>query len=155
MGIYRKNVGIVLFNKDNYVFVGQRIDHKNIWQMPQGGVESGETLEEAAFREISEEVGLERDKVQLIACSDRSFRYEIPKDSISRKKFIDRDKYIGQEQNWLLFKFLGRDEDINIMREPREFRAWCWVHHLKVNDISTAFKRVVYEEVLQEFSVYL
>ena len=121
---YRSNVGIMMVNKTGYIFVGQRLDNnQNAWQMPQGGIEAGEDPETAAYRELLEETGVNQQNVRFLASSSRWLSYDLPEDLIPT---LWNGKFRGQKQKWFLFKFLGKDGDINIATEHPEFSKWKW-----------------------------
>ena len=106
----RSGVGIVVLNKDNKIFVAQRIDNqKNFWQMPQGGVDEGENYLTAAYRELEEETSIKN--VDLIKELDGLISYELPKNLLG---IIWKGKYRGQKQKWFVMRFLGKDDEINI-----------------------------------------
>ncbi|QKX01817.1 RNA pyrophosphohydrolase [Wolbachia endosymbiont of Cruorifilaria tuberocauda] len=145
---YRSCVGIMLLNKQGHVFVGKRFNNDFYWQMPQGGVDNGEELEQAALRELLEEAGT--DKVKVIAKSNDLVYYNLPTALIPT--YWD-GKYFGQKQRWFLMKFYGEDRDININHTNHsEFKDWCWqsVDNLVSNTIF--FKKEVYKTVIEEFS---
>jgi putative (di)nucleoside polyphosphate hydrolase len=145
---YRPCVGIALFNPKGQVFVGERIDNPGAWQMPQGGIDSGETIEEAFFREMSEEVGTE--KAEILKIHDEPLRYNLPPHL--QGKLWD-GKWGGQEQTWVAARFTGTDRDINInAHDPPEFKAWQWVSLADVLDLIVPFKRDTYREVIAIFS---
>lgn len=143
--LFRPNVAAIILNMDNQMLVAQRAGVKSAWQFPQGGVDMGESLDEALLREVEEEVGL---KPHLYQVLDRKggYRYEFPK---GRLKF---GIYGGQEQVYYLCRFLGRDKDINIDTKCREFDRWRWIKPEKF-DINWVpkFKRDVYQRVLKDF----
>ncbi len=144
---FRPCVGITLFNQSGHVFVGERIDTPGAWQMPQGGIDDGETIEQAAFRELREEVG--SDKAEILHVYEKKLRYRLPPRLI--EKLWD-SKYGGQEQTWIAARFSGTDADINIAAHfPAEFRAWKWVALPDVLDLIVPFKRDTYREVIQAF----
>lgn len=146
--LYRPCVGIVLFNEDNHVFVGERIDNPGAWQMPQGGVDDGENIQEAAFRELKEEVGT--DKADLIEIADEKLRYDLPEEILQR---LWNGKYAGQEQTWVALRFTGKDEEINLnSHEPPEFSAWKWVPLEETINLIVPFKTDVYSKVIALFS---
>ena len=144
---YRKCVGICLFNKQGQVFVGERIDTPNAWQMPQGGMDDGETVEQTALRELSEEVGT--NKAKIINISDRKIRYDLPDNLINR---FWNGKYRGQEQIWVAARFTGKDIDIKLDAfDPAEFNAWKWIDLPNTLDLIVPFKRYIYREVIDIF----
>ena len=107
---FRPNVGIILLNQRNQVFWGKRI-RTHSWQFPQGGIDRGETPEQAMFRELHEEVGLRPEHVRIVARTRDWLRYEVP------ERFIRRDArgyYRGQKQIWFLLQLTGHDWDLNL-----------------------------------------
>lgn len=144
---YRRCVGLMLFNADGRVFVGNRIDVPgDHWQMPQGGIDPGETPEQAAWRELQEEVGT--DKAEIIAESTTWYPYDLPP-GLSRR--IWKGKYRGQTQRWFALRFLGTDADINLTRHKPEFGEWRWIALETLPTLIVPFKRPIYERVLEEF----
>lgn len=142
---YRPNVGIVLFNRAGRVFAGRRIGLPHAWQMPQGGIDAGERPEDAAHRELLEEVGT--DKAELVAMTEGWLRYDLPPD-IARRMGVR-----GQTQKWALMRFTGDDPDIDIARDSKpEFDAWGWFAPTELLARIVAFKRPVYEQVLSAFA---
>ena len=109
---YRPNVGMMIINQKKEIFVGKRIDHpSNFWQMPQGGIDAQEIPSIAALREMEEEVGIKKNKVDLLTESKDWYYYSIPSDLA---KTLWKGKFKGQRQKWFLYKFKGTDKDINI-----------------------------------------
>lgn len=148
---YRQCVGIVLFNSAGKVFVGERLDHPGAWQMPQGGIDPGETIEAAAMRELREETGT--DRAEVVFVSDKVLTYELP-DHLLGKLWGGR--YKGQEQRWAALRFTGEDRDITLYdRVHPEFSKWKWVELAAVCDLIVPFKRSTYEEVIAEFTPVL
>ena len=146
---YRSNVGIMMVNKTGYIFVGQRLDNnQNAWQMPQGGIDAGEDPETAAYRELLEETGVNQQNVRFLASSSRWLSYDLPEDLIPT---LWNGKFRGQKQKWFLFKFLGKDKDINIATEHPEFSKWKWISKENLLEEIVPFKKSVYENVLKEF----
>ena len=146
---YRSNVGIMMVNKTGYIFVGQRLDNnQNAWQMPQGGIDAGENPETAAYRELLEETGVNQQNVRFLASSSRWLSYDLPEDLIPT---LWNGKFRGQKQKWFLFKFLGKDGDINIATEHPEFSKWKWISKENLLEEIVPFKKSVYENVLKEF----
>ena len=148
---YRPCVGVMLVNADGRVFVGRRIDNKegDWWQMPQGGVDEGEDLKEAALRELAEETGVGAEHVSLIQNTREPIRYDLPEDLIGK---LWGGKYRGQEQIWFLARFSGEDSDIDLAaHDPAEFCDWKWVDPEQLPDLIVPFKKRVYRAVLEEF----
>ena len=146
---YRPCAGVVLVNADGHVFAGRRIDHdQGAWQMPQGGIDAGEDPREAALRELEEETGVSRALVEVEAETADWVRYDLPDELLGR---IWKGKYRGQEQKWLLCRFKGRDEDIDVETDHPEFSAWNWMSPAELLEQIVPFKRTVYEAVLREF----
>ena len=149
---YRPCAGFMLVNANGLVFVGERIDKQahGYWQMPQGGIDPGEQAEVAALRELKEETGVDRDKVEIIAAGSKTFKYDLPKELLGR---IWKGKYRGQEQHWFLGRFTGSDRDIDLNAyNPAEFKAFRWVKPEELPELIIPFKRAVYEELVAEFA---
>lgn len=145
---YRPCVGIALFNKNGNVFVGERIDTPGAWQMPQGGIDPGEDLEGAAFRELMEEIGT--NKAKICEIMDGTVRYDLPLHLIDT---LWNGQYRGQEQYWIAMKFTGSDEDIVLNGDERpEFSKWKWADLKDVPNMIVPFKKDVYEQVIRAFS---
>ena len=150
-GEYRPCVGIILLNSAGRVFVGQRIDSPgDAWQMPQGGIDDGETPEAAARRELKEETGTAN--AEIIAESGGWLSYDLPEDL--RPKLWG-GRYRGQTQKWFVMRFLGRDAEIDIATPEAEFSAWKWVAPGDLPDLIVPFKRALYETLLKEFAAAL
>ncbi len=149
---YRPCVGIVLFNCDGKVFLGERVDNPGAWQLPQGGIDPGEDLERAAFRELKEETGT--DNAEILEIHDEKLRYSIPDHILKRINLWD-GKYAGQEQTWIALRFMGDDNEIDISAyEPNEFRAWKWVDIVEILDLAVPFKRDTYLKVIDAFQKF-
>lgn len=148
---YRPCVGVVLINHDGRIFVGRRKDTPNAWQMPQGGIDKGETPREAALRELLEETGA--DKAEYLAETEGWLRYDLPATLIGK---LWGGRYRGQEQKWIAFRFTGDDGDIDLdAAKDDEFDAWRWsTPGEALNDI-VPFKREVYAAVLEAFAPLL
>ena len=145
---YRKNVGMVLINTTGHIFAGKRIDNNtDAWQMPQGGIDEGETTEEAAFRELYEETGIHRSKARLIGATSEWLSYDIPVELIPK---LWGGQYRGQKQKWFAFKFLGKDADININTQEPEFSEWAWKSKKDLLSSIVPFKVEVYQKVFSE-----
>jgi putative (di)nucleoside polyphosphate hydrolase len=148
---YRPCVGVMLVNSAGRVFVGKRIDNKEMdaWQMPQGGIDDGEDLHAAALRELQEETGVSSHLVTIIAETRDELLYDLP-DFLMGKMW--GGKYRGQRQKWLLMRFAGEDGDIDLnAHEHAEFEAWRWVEPDQVPELIVPFKKRVYRQVVEEF----
>lgn len=146
---YRPCVGVMLVNKKGNIFTGQRIDSDlPAWQMPQGGIDDGETARDAALRELWEETGIIAEHVRIEAELDGWLTYELPDDLIP---VLWGGKFRGQKQKWFLMRFLSDDLDVDITQEPREFSDWQWLEPDELVDQIVPFKRKVYAAVLDAF----
>ncbi len=144
---YRPCVGIMLLNRENKVFVAQRLDMRSeAWQMPQGGIDKGETPRAAAFRELSEETGTT--EAEILAESKGWLDYDLPLELLGR---LWKGRYRGQRQKWFAMRFLGSDSDIDIETEVPEFSAWKWADFEDLPSLIVPFKRALYRQVVEEF----
>lgn len=143
---YRKCAGLMLVNDQGLVFVARRKDTPDAWQMPQGGIDKGETPHEAALRELEEEIGTA--KAEIVAESSQWLRYDLPADLVGK---VWKGKYRGQEQKWFLLRFTGSDADIDIATRHPEFDAWKWAPVDELPSMIVAFKRPIYEALVEEF----
>ncbi|MCS5605384.1 MAG: RNA pyrophosphohydrolase [Alphaproteobacteria bacterium] len=144
---YRPCVGIMLINRDNLVLVAQRIEQvAEAWQMPQGGVDEGETPRQAALRELKEEIGTDRAKI--IAETEEWIPYDLPRDLADK---VWNGRFRGQTQKWFAMRFLGNDSDINLATARPEFIEWKWTSLDSLIDVAVSFKRDNYAQVVAEF----
>ena len=149
---YRPNVGIIICNARNQVFWGKRIK-EHAWQFPQGGIKPHETPEQAMYRELYEEVGLQAQHVKIIARTRNWLRYDVPTHWVRREW---RGSYRGQKQIWFLLRLVGRDYDVKLRATARpEFDAWRWNEYWLPLDSVIEFKRSVYEQALSELAQYV
>jgi len=144
---YRLGVGIVLFNPAGLVFVGRRIDTRNAWQMPQGGIDKDEEPRAAALRELEEETGT--CKAEIIAESSGWLTYDLPGELAAK---VWKGRYRGQKQKWFAMRFLGQDSDFDLNRGHPEFEAWRWSPLEALTDTIVDFKRPLYDKLLAEFA---
>lgn len=147
---FRPNVGIVICNRSGQVLWARRI-RQNSWQFPQGGVDSGESPENAMYRELYEELGLTKNDVTLLACTKFWLKYRLPKRLV---RWNEKPLCIGQKQKWYLL-CLNKDksEHIEFNRKGHpEFDDWRWVSYWYPVRQVVAFKRDVYRQVLSIFS---
>jgi putative (di)nucleoside polyphosphate hydrolase len=146
----RRGVGIMLVSRDGRVFVGQRRDVlEEAWQMPQGGIDPGETPQAAALRELREKIGT--DNVDVVVGTRDWLSYELPPELLERM----RPRWHGQTQQWFLMRFRGTDDEIDVATEHPEFSAWKWVPADHLLDLIVPFKRELYRRVLKEFTSYI
>ena len=150
---YRRGVGVMLLNREGKVFVGARIDNRaDAWQMPQGGIDEGEEPWATALRELEEETGIAPELVEKVSKCPERLRYDLPEDIRSE---LWGGKWIGQDQDWFLARFLGDDRDVNIATEHPEFREWKWIEPAQLPNLIVPFKRELYRQLLREFADYL
>ena len=150
---YRPAAGVMLLNREGKVFVAQRLDSTlEAWQMPQGGLDKGEDAESGAFRELEEETGIPRDKVEIVARCPVALDYDLPDDLVGK---MWGGKWRGQRQTWFLMRFIGTDADVNLDTPDPEFRAWKWADPAELPAMIVPFKKELYERLLVEFGDWL
>jgi len=150
---YRPAAGVMLLNREGKVFVAQRRDSTlEAWQMPQGGLDEGEDAEAGALRELEEETGIPRDKVEIIARAPAELNYDLPDDLVGK---MWKGKWRGQRQTWFLLRFTGEDSDVNLDTAEPEFRAWKWAEPAELPALIVPFKKQLYEDVLNAFAAWL
>lgn len=148
---YRPCVGVMLVNGHGKVFVGKRIDNKegDAWQMPQGGMDDGEDVLTAGYRELAEETGVTQHNAALLSRSKEELLYDLPPELLGT---LWGGKYRGQRQTWLLMRFTGCDADVNLeAHDPPEFCDWKWAEPEELPDLIVPFKKRVYRAVLEMF----
>ena len=147
----RLGVGAVVLNKKNQVFVGKRKDNPiDKWQMPQGGVNTGENLIDAMKRELHEETSIQN--IKILNEIDGWFEYELPKKLLGK---IWKGRYRGQKQKWFVVKFLGNDGEINLHTDKPEFIEWRWLDIENLPNVIVDFKRKVYEQLLPKIRNFI
>ena len=147
----RLGVGAVVLNKKNQVFVGKRKDNPiDKWQMPQGGVNTGENLIDAMKRELHEETNIQN--IKILNEIDGWFEYELPKNLLGK---IWKGRYRGQKQKWFVVKFLGNDGEINLQTDKPEFIEWRWLDIENLPNVIVDFKRKVYEQLLPKIRNFI
>jgi putative (di)nucleoside polyphosphate hydrolase len=150
---YRPAAGVMLLNRDGKVWVGQRLDSTlEAWQMPQGGLDPGEDAVSGALRELEEETGIARDKVEILARCGEQLLYDLPDDLLGK---IWKGRWRGQSQTWFLMRFTGEDGDVNLATPEPEFRAWKWAEPAELPELIVPFKKGLYRDVLKAFAAWL
>lgn len=153
---YRPCVGVMLVNSAGLAFVGKRIDTRGqpdeggvYWQMPQGGIDPGEELREAALRELWEETGVVEEHVSILAQTREEVLYDLPDELLGK---LWGGRYRGQRQHWVLARFTGEDHHIRLdAHDPAEFCEWQWMDPAQLPEVIVPFKKRVYRAVLDEF----
>ena len=144
---YRPNVASVIINKDNKILWAKRVDEDN-WQFPQGGIQKGETPEQAMYREVYEEVGLKKNSYEILGRSADWLKYDVPERFV---KTYWQGRYKGQKQIWFLLKFIGSDDLINLnLHDSPEFDDWKWANFWYPLQDVVDFKKEVYSAALNE-----
>lgn len=139
----KANVAAILRNREGKILICERIHIRNAWQFPQGGVDEGETVEQALTRELWEEIGIEAGDFRIVE-KRNGYRYLFPS---GRKKGHD-----GKDQTYFLCDFLAGDEKINVQTEHPEFRAWKWIEPAKFSRAwLPSMKLDVYALVFRDF----
>lgn len=149
---FRANVGIILANDDGRLLLAGRVGNRG-WQFPQGGLQAEESVEEAMYRELHEEVGLREADVEILGVTEEWLRYRLP------DKFVRRGSKplcIGQKQRWFMLRMLGKDERVRLdLGDTPEFDRWRWVDFWRpVNEV-IYFKRRVYSMALHELGPHV
>lgn len=144
---YRANVGIILTNTERKLLLAGRVGSKG-WQFPQGGMRVGEGAEEAMFRELHEELGLQADDIEILGATRDWLSYRLPEKYLRRRS---KPLCIGQKQRWFILKLLSPEDRVRFDRcDTPEFDRWRWVDFWKpVNEV-IYFKRRVYARALHE-----
>ena len=140
---FRANAGALII-RGHKVLIFERIDRPGEWQLPQGGIDVGETPVQTAFRELYEETGLHSTDVRLIAEHPEWLPYQYPPEVISR------GNHLGQIQRWFVFEMLADDSAITLtVDHHQEFTAYKWVDANELTQITSDFKRPVYQKLYE------
>ena len=145
---FRPNVGIMVSNDRGQVLWARRVGGQDAWQFPQGGIDEGETPENALYRELEEEIGLQRSSVEILASTRGWLRYRLP------KRFVRRGQNpvcIGQKQKWYLLRLVAKESSIRLdLNSKPEFDHWRWVSYWYPLDQVVSFKKEVYRRAMKE-----
>ncbi len=149
---YRLNVGIILANEEGHLLWGRRLG-QTAWQFPQGGVDGNESAEQAMYRELQEEIGLDPEDVQLLGVTKEWLRYRLPKHFIRRHS---KPTVVGQKQKWFLLRLLAKPQKVRLdLSKSPEFDSWQWVDYWYPAEQVIYFKRQVYRLALRELESLL
>jgi putative (di)nucleoside polyphosphate hydrolase len=151
--LYRPNVGLAVFSKRGHVLIGRRAgmkkdENRHAWQMPQGGIDRGETPGDAAIRELGEETGLRQRHVELLEETPDWLYYDFPPALKARLT----GPFFGQRQKWFAFRLIGSDTDVRLDAHTPEFEAWRWVKLDEAPGLVIPFKAPVYAEIATRFA---
>ncbi|MGB0895048.1 MAG: RNA pyrophosphohydrolase [Parashewanella sp.] len=146
---FRANVGIIICNKLGQVMWARRFGQHS-WQFPQGGMDDGESAEQAMFRELYEEVGLLPEHVSILATTRSWLRYRLPRRLV---RHDSKPVCIGQKQKWFLLQLQSAEKAINLGASSHpEFDDWRWVNYWYPVRQVVSFKRDVYRKAMKEFA---
>lgn len=147
---FRANVGIVIANDAGRLLWARRVGGRDAWQFPQGGIQEGEKPEDALYRELEEEVGLDARAVEILGATRGWLRYRLP------RRYQRKGQYpvcIGQKQKWFLLRLLAPDDAVSLSHnEKPEFDHWQWVSYWYPLNQIVYFKREVYRRALRELA---
>ena len=147
----RSGVGIIVLNKENKVFVGKRKDNPiDKWQMPQGGVDKGESYLAAMQRELLEETSIKN--IEILSEIEGFFEYELPANLIG---IIWKGKFRGQRQKWFIARFTGEEKEINLKTKNPEFIEWKWISPELLPDVIVEFKKEMYLALLKYLKKFI
>jgi len=145
---YRPNVGIIVANDRGQVLWARRVGQQ-AWQFPQGGINKGESMEAALYRELKEEIGLSKAQVEIVNSTRGWLRYKLPKRYLRQ----NNTSFIGQKQKWYLLKMLTDDKDVRFdQSETPEFDHWQWVSYWYPLGQVVPFKKDVYRRAMKELA---
>jgi putative (di)nucleoside polyphosphate hydrolase len=150
---FRPNVGIVVANDRGQVLWARRVGGRDAWQFPQGGINTGESPEEALYRELHEEVGLTSDSVEVLGATRGWLRYRLPKRFVRKGQ---KPLCIGQKQKWFLLRMLADDDAVQLdLNHKPEFDHWQWVSYWYPLNQVISFKQEVYRRAMKELALPL
>lgn len=151
---YRPNVGVVLVNKEGLIWVGERANIAGAWQMPQGGMEEGDSVKETAYKELTEETGIKARDVTYVTETEEWLCYDFPKGAIPKE---DRGEiWKGQKQKWVLFYYKGKPNAIDLHKATdKEFSRWKWNNPASVLAEAVDFRKPIYEKVFATFKEHI
>ena len=148
---YRPNVGIIVANDQGRVLWARRAG-QDAWQFPQGGINSNESIEEALFRELKEETGLDPENVEIVGSTRGWLRYKLPKRLLRQNS----SAFVGQKQKWYLLKMLADDAAVSFSHsETPEFDYWRWVSYWYPLGQVVSFKQEVYRKAMKELAPFI
>ncbi len=149
---YRLNVGIIIANDEGLLFWGRRVGQQ-AWQFPQGGVDNNESAVEAMYREMFEEVGLDKNDVEVVGVTKHWLKYRLPKQYLRQG---NKPLVIGQKQKWFLLKLKSPEQKVRLdISDTPEFDSWRWVDQELPAEHVIYFKRQVYRQAIKELSPLL
>ncbi len=150
---FRQNVGIIVCNKQGQLLFARRRGNQDAWQFPQGGIHHDETVEQAMWRELKEELGLVQSDVEVLAQSKQWLKYYLPKRYQRRGQ---KPLCVGQTQKWFLLRLISTADKVNLHTSAQpEFDHWQWVSYQYPLERVIEFKRDVYKKILEEFAVFI
>ena len=148
---YRPNVAIIVANDQGRVLWARRVGQE-AWQFPQGGIHPNESIEEALFRELKEETGLDPENVEIVGCTRGWLRYKLPKRLLRQNS----SAFVGQKQKWYLLKMLADDAAVSFSHsETPEFDYWRWVSYWYPLGQVVSFKQEVYRKAMKELAPFI
>ena len=147
----RNGVGVIILNRKNEIFVGKRKDNpSDKWQMPQGGVDIGESYISAMRRELFEETSIKN--IDILKEIDGFFEYELPDHLVG---IIWKGKFRGQKQKWFIVKFIGEEKEIDLNTEKPEFIEWKWILPDELPNVIVDFKKNMYLKLLKKIKIFI
>ena len=147
----RNGVGVIVLNNENKIFVGKRKDNPvDRWQMPQGGVDVGESYLSAMKRELYEETSIK--SLKILKEINGFFEYELPKNLVG---IIWKGKFRGQKQKWFITRFVGNENEINLQTKNPEFIEWKWIIPDELPKTIVDFKKKMYAELLETLKDFI